>query len=78
LGKEERGCLRKGLPGKRQEGDTPLFTLEGKLRLQQVGEQGFAEIRQSFLAQLKKTIEGLLGAERDRRVAAWRQRGEKV
>jgi transposase-like protein len=55
-----------------------MFTLEGTLTLKQVVEQGFEEIRQSFLEQLKKTIEGLLRAERDRRVAALRQQGEKV
>jgi putative transposase len=55
-----------------------MFTLEGKLTLKQVVEQGFEEIRQSFLEQLKQAIEGLLRAERDRRVAALRQRGEKV
>jgi transposase-like protein len=55
-----------------------MFTLEGKLTLKQVVEQGFAEIRERFLQQLKKTVEGLLCAERDRRVAALRQRGEKV
>lgn len=55
-----------------------MFTLEGKLTLQQVVEQGFEEIRQGFLEQLKATIEGLLRAERDRRIAALRQQGEKV
>jgi len=55
-----------------------MFTLEGKLTLKQVVEQGFEEIRQSFLEQLKKTIEGLLRAERDRRAAELRQQGEKV
>lgn len=55
-----------------------MFTLEGKLTLKQVVEQGFAEIRQGFLEQLKGTIEGLLGAERDRRIAQFRQQGQKV
>jgi transposase-like protein len=55
-----------------------MFTLEGKLSLKQVVEQGFEEIRQSFLQQLKKTVEGLLEAERDRRVGALREQGEKV
>ena len=78
MGEERRGCLRKGLPAKRQKGDTPLFTLEGKLTLKQVVEQGFAEIRQEFLERLQRSIEGLLVAERDRRVAELRQQGEKV
>jgi transposase-like protein len=55
-----------------------MFSLEGKLTLKEVVEQGFAEIRHSFLEQLKKTVEGLLVAERDRRVAERRQQGEKV
>lgn len=55
-----------------------MFTLEGKLTLKQVVEQGFEEIRKAFLEQLKATIEGLLRAERDRRVAALRQEGKKV
>ena len=55
-----------------------MFTLEGKLTLKQVVEQGFAEIRQSFLERLKNTVEGLLEAERDRRVTALRQEGKKV
>ena len=55
-----------------------MFTLEGKLTLKQVVEQGFEQIRESFLEQLKRTVEGLLEAERDRRVEALRQQGEKV
>jgi len=55
-----------------------MFTLEGRLTLKQVVEQGFAEIREEFLERLKRTIEGLLVAERDRRVVELRQQGEKV
>jgi hypothetical protein len=55
-----------------------MFTLEGNLTLKQVVEQGFEEIRQGFLEQLKKTIEGLLEGERDRRVAVLGQQGQKV
>ncbi|MBI1941430.1 MAG: transposase [Acidobacteria bacterium] len=55
-----------------------MFTLEGKLTLKQVVEQGFAEIRQEFLGRFKRTIEGLLEAERDRRIVELRQQGEKV
>jgi transposase-like protein len=55
-----------------------MFTLEGKLTLKQVVEQGFEEIRQGFLVQLKGSIEGLLRAERDRRVEALRQHGQKA
>jgi hypothetical protein len=43
-----------------------------------VVEQGFAEIRQEFLVQLKKAIEGLLKAERDRRVEGLGREGKKV
>jgi len=55
-----------------------MFTLEGKLTLKQVVEQGFAEIRREFLGQLKRSVEGRLLAERDRRVAELRRQGEKV
>jgi transposase-like protein len=41
-------------------------------------EQGWKQLQGGFLEQLKKTIEGLLAAERDRRVAEGRERGEKV
>ena len=62
--------LRKGLPGSRQKRDTLVFTWEGKPTLKQVGGQGFAEIRAQFLGQLKRMLEGLLVAERDRWIAA--------
>ncbi len=55
-----------------------MFTLEGKLALKQVVEQGFEEIRQGFLEELKKAIEALLRAERDRHIAALRQEGKQV
>jgi hypothetical protein len=50
-----------------------MFTLEGNFTLKQVVEQGFEEIRESLLQQMKKTIEGLLCAEGDRRIAALRR-----
>ena len=78
MGRERGGCLRKGLPGKRQKGDTLLFTLEGKVTLKQVVEQGFAGIREQFLGQLKRVVKGLLVAERDRRIAEFQRQGQKV
>lgn len=50
----------------------------GRLALADVIEQGWKQLQGGFLEQLKKTIEGLLAAERDRRVAEGRERGEKV
>jgi hypothetical protein len=50
----------------------------GTLALRDVIEQGWKQLQGSFLEQLKKTIEGLLTAERDRRVAECRERGEKI
>src|ERR1700678_2471385 len=50
----------------------------GRLALQEVVEQGWKQLQRGCLEQLKKTIEGLLAAERDRRVAEGRERGEKV
>jgi putative transposase len=55
-----------------------MFTLEGKLTLKQVVEQGFAEIEAQFLGQLKRVVEGLLVAERDRRIAELQRQGQKV
>ncbi len=50
----------------------------GRLALADVIEQGWKQLQGGFLEQLKKTIEGLLAAERDRRVAERRERGEQV
>ena len=52
--------------------------LEGRLALPEVMEQGWKQVQDQVLAQLKRTIEGLLVAERDRRVAERRRQGEKV
>jgi transposase-like protein len=41
-------------------------------------KQAWNEVQQTVLEQLQRTIEGLLTAERDRRVAEARQRGERV
>jgi len=50
----------------------------GRVALKDVIEQGWKQLQSGFLNQLRQTIEGLLAAERDRRVAECRQRGEKV
>ena len=50
----------------------------GRLALHDVMEQGWKQLQDGFLQQLRQTIEGLLAAERDRRVAECRERGEKV
>ncbi len=55
-----------------------MLSLEGRLTLRDLFEQAWNEVQQSVLEQLKRTIEGLLQAERDRRVAECRQQGEKV
>jgi putative transposase len=55
-----------------------MSSQNGRLALQEVVEQGWKQLQGGFLEQLKKTIEGLLAAERDRRVAEGRERGEKV
>lgn len=51
-----------------------MFTLEGKLTLKPVVEQGFEEIREEFLERLRRSVEELLLAERDRRVNERRRR----
>ena len=55
-----------------------MSSLTGRLALQDVIEQGWKQLQGGFLNQLRQSIEGLLAAERDRRVAECRQRGEKV
>lgn len=50
----------------------------GRIALSQVVEQGWSQVREQVLEQLKRTIEGLLQAERDQRIAQRRQQGEKV
>jgi len=59
--------------------ETPnLLSLPGRLTLGDLFEPAWNEVQQSVLGQFRRTIEGLFGAERDRRVAEARQRGEKV
>ena len=55
-----------------------MSSLDGRLALAELIEQGWKQVQDQVLEQLKRTIEGLLGAERDRRVAERRQAGEKV
>ena len=49
-----------------------------RIALSQMVEQGWNQVREQVLEQLKRTIEGLLQAERDQRIAQRRQQGEKV
>lgn len=55
-----------------------MLSLDGRLALWDLFEQAWKQVVQSVLEQLQRTIEGLLAAERDRRVAEARQRGEKL
>jgi len=50
---------------------------ENRVPLREIVQQGFDQIRSQVLGQLKATIEGLLGAERDRRIEQLRQSGQK-
>jgi transposase-like protein len=50
---------------------------EKRLALREVVEQAFGQLSGTFLEQLKRTIEGLLCAERDRRMEQLRQQGQK-
>lgn len=52
--------------------------LNKRLSLREVTEQAWREVQGQARAMLKRSIEGLLQAERDRRVAEGQQRGEKV
>lgn len=49
----------------------------GRIALSQMVEQGWNQVRGQVVEQLKRTIEGLLQAERDPRIAQRRQQGEK-
>ncbi len=51
---------------------------DGRVALSEMIEQGWRQVQDRVLEQLKRTIEGLLGAERDRRIAERQQQGEKV
>jgi hypothetical protein len=52
--------------------------LNGRRTLQELMEQTWREVEGRARARLKRSVEGLLQAERDRRVSQARQRGEKV
>ncbi len=54
------------------------LSLAGRLTLRELMEQAWQQIEGQARDMLKRTVEGLLVAERDRRVAEARQRGEKV
>lgn len=55
-----------------------MLSLSGRLPLGDLFKQAWKQVQQSLLEQLQRAIEGLLAAERDRRVAEARQRGERV
>lgn len=51
---------------------------QGRISLRDVVQQGWEQLRGQFLDQLRRTIEGLLQAERDRRLGQFQQQGQKV
>ena len=53
-------------------------SLEGRVTLRELLEQAWREVEDRARQMLKRAVEGLLEAERDRRVAEAQQRGEKV
>jgi hypothetical protein len=53
-----------------------MLSLPGRLTPGDLFKQAWNEVQQSVLGQLRRTIEGLLSAERDRRVAEARARGD--
>jgi putative transposase len=53
-------------------------SLEGRVTLRELLEQAWREVEGRAREMLKRAVEGLLEAERDRRVAEAQQRGEKV
>ncbi len=54
------------------------LSLERRLALQELLAQAWQEVESQARGMLKRAVEGLLRAERDRRVAEARSRGEKV
>ena len=55
-----------------------MLSLNERLTLRDLIEQGWKQVQQEVLEQLRRTIEGLLAVERDRRVAEARQGGQNV
>jgi len=53
-------------------------SLEGRVALRELLSQAWQQVEGQAREMLKRSIEGLLQAERDRRVSAAKQRGEKV
>jgi putative transposase len=51
---------------------------EGRIALRELMEQGWQQVEGQARAMLKQAVEGLLQAERDRRVSEAKQRGEKI
>ena len=54
------------------------ISLAGRLTLRELMEQAWQQVEGQARGMLKRAVEGLLVAERDRRVAEAQQRGEKV
>ncbi len=54
------------------------LSLSGKVTLRQLTEQAWQKVEKQAREMLQRAVEGLLQAERDRRVAEARQRGEQV
>ena len=54
------------------------LSLTGRLTLRELIEQAWQQVEGQAREMLKRAVEGLLQAERDRRVAEAKQRGEKV
>ncbi len=53
-------------------------SLTGRVALRALLEQAWQQVEGQAREMLKRAVEGLLGAERDRRVAEAKQRGEKL
>ena len=53
-------------------------SLNGRLTLRELIEQAWQQVEGQAREMLKRSVEGLLQAERDRRVTEAKQRGEKV
>jgi len=53
-------------------------SIEGRVALRELMSQAWQQVEGQAREMLKRSVEGLLQAERDRRVSEAKQRGEKV
>src|SRR5258706_8418780 len=77
--RKRKGVSRFHDPSRGQERRHAMtVSLKGRVALQELMVQAWQQVEGQARGMLKRAVEGLLQAERDRRVAEAQQRGEKV